>query len=43
MNRSPYVACYDHQVPYYRDELNVPAEKLIVIEALGPKTEIATN
>jgi hypothetical protein len=43
MNRSPYVACYDHQVPYYRDELNVPAEKLIVIEDLGPKTEIATN
>jgi hypothetical protein len=43
MNRSPYVACYDHQVPYYRDELNDPAKKLIVIEALGPKTEKATN
>jgi hypothetical protein len=36
MNRSPYVACYNHQVPYYR-------EKLIVIEDLGPKTEIATK
>jgi hypothetical protein len=43
MNRSPYVACYNWQVPYYQDELHVPPEKLIVIEDLGPKTEIATN
>jgi hypothetical protein len=43
MNRSPYVACYNWQVPYYQDELHVPPKKLIVIEDLGPKTEIATN
>jgi hypothetical protein len=43
MNRSPYVACYNWQAPYYQDELHVPPEKLIVIEDLGPKTEIATN